>query len=61
MHVADQRYLESSTKVLARPTALNPEMLDGYGASQVLSATYVCEPAVVVNGPDVYGSLSEEV
>ena len=61
MHVANQRYLESSIRVLARPEALNPEALNGHGASQVFSVAHVREPAVVMNAPDVFGFLLEKV
>ena len=61
MYVADQRYLESSIGVLARAKALNPEVLDGHGESQVISVAHVCESAVMMNGPDVYGCLLENV
>ena len=53
----ERRYLENPVGV---PLA-HPEMLDGHGGAQILSIAHVCESTVVINPPDVYELLLDDV
>lgn len=53
----DQRYLENLVGI----SLIHPEALDGHRRSQVFSVAHVCKSAVVVNHPDVYGFVSEDI